>query len=70
MQGEMLGRSVVLILFPLLLMTIFGGLYVLFARPRITFRQAMFRWWIVLLALGITLLGIIGQIVNGITQAT
>lgn len=70
MQGEILGRSFALILFPLLLMVIIGGVYVLFARPRITFRQAMFRWWVVLLALGITVLGIIGQIVNGISRAT
>jgi hypothetical protein len=66
MVGEMLGRLTFFVLFPFLMMAIIGGVYYLFARPRVTFRQAMFRWWVVLTSLGVLLLGILGQI----TQTT
>lgn len=61
MIGEMIGRATFLILFPFLMMALIGGVYYVFARPRITFRQAMFRWWVVLTALAIFFVGLLGQ---------
>lgn len=47
---------------PLLVMAIIGGIYYLIARPRETFLQAMFTWWVVLIAVIILILSVLGQI--------
>ena len=54
----MLGRITFLVIFPFLVMAVVGGVYYLVARPRVTFRQAMFRWWVVLAGFGLLLLGL------------
>ena len=64
MTGEMLGRLVGLLIFPFLVMAIVGGVYYLAVRPRLTFRQAMFRWWVVLVGVLLLLLGVCGQLVS------
>lgn len=56
MDGEALGRIIGLIILPFLLMALIGGVYYLAVRPRLTFRQAMFRWWVVALSLVLVLL--------------
>jgi hypothetical protein len=63
MTGEALGRLVGLILFPFLVMAIVGGLYYLAVRPRLTFLQAMFRWWVILVGVLLLVLGVCGQLV-------
>ena len=66
MIGELLGRLVFLALFPFMVMPIVGGVYYLSARPQLTFRQAMFRWWVVAIGFAFLLLGICGQFVRNI----
>ena len=61
MVGEMLGRATFLILFPFIMMALIGGVYYLVARGRVTFRQAMFRWWVILAALAVLFIGLLGQ---------
>ncbi len=62
MTAELLGRLTFLALLPFLAMAIVGGLYYLAAQPRVTFRQAMFRWWVVMTGFTILLVGICGQL--------
>ena len=62
MTGELIGRLTFLALLPCLAMGLIGGLYYLSARPRLTFRQAMFRWWVVLAGFTILLVGVCGQL--------
>lgn len=64
MTGEMLGRLLAPIIFLFLIMAIVGGVYYLAVRPRLTFRQAMFRWWVVLVSVVLVLLGVCGQLVG------
>lgn len=66
MTGEMLGRLLAALLFPLLVMALVGGVYYLAARPRLSFRQAMFRWWVVLIGVGLLLLSLLGQMLQRI----
>lgn len=66
MIGEAIGRVIGLIIFPFLVMAIVGGLYYLAARPRLTFLQAMFRWWVILVGLLLLVLGVFGQIMGSI----
>lgn len=62
MTAEGLGRIFGLILFPFLVMAFVGGIYYLAVRPRFTFLQAMFRWWVILIGVLMLLLGVCGQI--------
>ena len=64
----MQGRLVGLMLVPILIMAVVGMVYQRVTRPRFTFRQAMFRWWVILLGLVILLVGICGQLVNRLSS--
>lgn len=64
MSGEALGRSIGSLLFIPLAMLIIGGIYYFAARPRVTFRQAFFRWWVILASIVLWLFGVFGQFVN------
>jgi hypothetical protein len=64
MTGELLGRLTFYLVFPLLVMALVGGIYYLIVRPGVTFRQAMFRWWVVLVAFGLLALSLLGQAVR------
>lgn len=66
MDGEALGRIIGLIILPFLLMALIGGVYYLAVRPRLTFRQAMFRWWVVALSLVLVLLSFLSRIVESL----
>lgn len=62
MTGEALGRIVGILLFPFIVMALVGGIYYLVKRPAITFRRAMFRWWVVLIGIVVLVLGLLGQV--------
>jgi hypothetical protein len=64
--AEMLGRLTFYVLFPFIVMAIVGGIYYLFARPRVTFVQAMFRWWVVLIGVGMLFLSLLGQMARAL----
>lgn len=66
MTGEALGRIIGLLIFPLLVMAVVGGVYYLAVRPRLTFRQAMFRWWVVAIAVLLWVMGLCGQLVQSV----
>lgn len=63
-MGYALGRIVGSVAFVFVVMAIVGGIYYLRVRPRLTFRQAMFRWWVVAISVVLGILGLCGQLVN------
>lgn len=64
--GRVVGRLLALLLFPLVVMLLFGGIYYLMVRPRRTFAQALFRWWNVLLGLAAFILGVLGLLAGSL----
>lgn len=59
-----LGQIVGTLLFPFLVMLVIGGVYYLIRRPRVTFWGAVFRWWVVLIAAVLFVLGLLGQVAS------
>jgi hypothetical protein len=59
-----LGQVVGTLLFPFLVMLVVGGLYYLIRRPRVTFWGAVFRWWVVLIAVILLVFGLLGQVAS------
>jgi hypothetical protein len=59
-----LGQVVGTLLFPFLVMLVVGGLYYLIRRPRVTFWGAVFRWWVVLIAVILFAFGLLGQVAS------
>jgi len=57
-----LGQVVGTLLFPFLVMLVVGGLYYLIRRPRVTFWGAVFRWWVVLVAVILFVFGLLSQV--------
>ncbi len=55
--GVMFGR----LIFVALVMLVVGGAYYLIARPRVTFRQAILRWWVILIGVALLLLSVAAQ---------
>jgi hypothetical protein len=66
MLGEMLGRITFFVLLPFLVMAAVGGLRYLAARPQLSFRRAMFQWWVVLIGVGVLVLGLMGQVARSL----
>ena len=62
--AEALGQIVGTLLFPLVIMFAIGGVYYLIRRPRVTFWGAVFRWWVVLIAVILLVLGLLGQVAS------
>jgi hypothetical protein len=62
MIGEMLGRLTFFAMLPFLVMLVVGGIYFLAMRPRVSFRQAIFRWWVVLAGFVFFFLALFGQV--------
>ena len=63
-MAEVLGAVVERLVFVAVVMFAVGGLYYLSARPRVTFLQAIFRWWVVLIGVGILVLGNVSRLVQ------
>lgn len=59
-----LGQVVGTLLFPFLVMLVVGGLYYLIRRPRVMFWGAVFRWWVVLIAVILLVFGLLGQVAS------
>ncbi len=59
-----LGQVVGTLLFPFLVMLVVGGLYYLIRRPRVTFWGAVFRWWVVLIAVIVFVFGLLSQVAS------
>ena len=62
--AEALGQVVGTLLFPFLVMLVVGGVYYLIRRPRLSFWRAVFRWWVVLIAVVVFVFGILGQMAS------
>lgn len=59
-----LGQVVGTLLFPFFVMLVVGGLYYLIRRPRVTFWGAVFRWWVVLVAVILFVFGLLSQVAS------
>ena len=59
---EALGQITGTLLFMFVVMLVVGGIYYLIHRPRITFWGAVFRWWVVLIAVLLVVINILGRL--------
>ena len=62
---EALAQITATLLFMVLVMLVVGGVYYLLRRPRVTFWGAVFRWWIVLIAMLLIVVNIRGRLSTG-----
>jgi hypothetical protein len=61
-MAEALGQIAGTLLFMFVVMLVIGGVYYLIRRPRITFWGAVFRWWVVLIAVLLVVINILGRL--------
>ena len=61
-MAEALGQIAGTLLFVFVVMLVVGGVYYLTRRPRITFWGAVFRWWVVLIAVLLVVINILGRL--------
>jgi hypothetical protein len=61
-MAEALGSIAGTLLFMFVVMLVVGGVYYLIRRPRITFWGAVFRWWVVLIAVLLVVLSLLGRL--------
>jgi hypothetical protein len=61
-MAEALGQLAGTLLFMFVVMLVIGGVYYLIRRPRITFWGAVFRWWVVLIAVLLVVINILGRL--------
>jgi hypothetical protein len=61
-MAEALGNIAGTLLFMFVVMLVVGGVYYLIRRPRITFWGAVFRWWVVLIAVLLVVLNFLGRL--------
>ena len=61
-MAETLGQLAGTLLFMFVVMLAVGGVYYLIRRPRITFWGAVFRWWVVLIAVLLVVINILGRL--------
>ena len=59
---EALGQIAGTLLFMFVVMLVVGGVYYLIRRPRVTFWGAVFRWWVVLIAVLLVGINILGRL--------
>ena len=59
---DALGQIAGTLLFMFVVMLLVGGVYYLIRRPRITFWGAVFRWWVVLVAVLLVVINILGRL--------
>ena len=60
--AEALGQIAGTLLFVFVVMLVVGGVYYLIRRPRVTFWGAIFRWWVVLIAVLLVVFNILGRL--------
>ena len=61
-MAEALGSIAGTLLFMFVVMLVVGGVYYLIRRPRITFWGAVFRWWVVLIAVLLVVMNLLGRL--------
>jgi hypothetical protein len=61
-MAEALGQLAGTLLFMFVVMLVIGGVYYVIRRPRITFWGAVFRWWVVLIAVLLVVINILGRL--------
>lgn len=61
-MAEALGQLAGTLLFMFVVMLVVGGVYYLIRRPRITFWGAVFRWWVILIAVLMVAINILGRL--------
>ena len=61
-MAEALGQIAGTLLFMFVVMLVVGGVYYLIRRPRITFWGAVFRWWVVLIAVLLVVFSLLGRL--------
>ena len=61
-MAEALGQIAGTLLFMFVVMLLVGGVYYLIRRPRITFWGAVFRWWVVLIAVLLVVFSLLGRL--------
>jgi hypothetical protein len=62
--ADALGQITGTLLFMLLVMLVVGGVYYLIRRPRVTFWGAVFRWWVVLIAVLLVVINVLGRLAS------
>ncbi len=62
--GRTLGQIVGTLLFPFLVMLVVGGIYYLIRRPRVSFRGAVFRWWVIVIGVAVLVFGLLAQVAS------
>jgi len=63
-MAEALGQLAGTLLFMFLVMLVVGSVYYLIRRPRVTFWGAVFRWWVVLIAVVLVVLSVLGRLAS------
>lgn len=66
MTGYAVGRILGMLAIPLLVMLIVGAVYYVVSGRRVTFRQALLRWWNIAIGVVVLLLGLFGQAMSSI----
>ncbi|MDQ3711055.1 MAG: hypothetical protein M3388_02410 [Acidobacteriota bacterium] len=68
-MGRIVGRIFGLFCFPVVIMLIVAVLRLLIVRPRLSFRQALFRWWVLLIGAAAFVLGLLGLLASAVRNA-
>ena len=68
-MGRIVGRILGLFCFPVVIMLIVAVLRLLIVRPRLSFRQAVFRWWVLLIGAAAFVLGLLGLLASAVRNA-
>ena len=63
-MGEALGRVAGTLLFMFRVMLVVGGVYYLIRRPRVTFWRALFKWWVILVAVLLVVINLLGRLTS------
>lgn len=67
--GRIAGRVLGLFCFPVVVVLIVAGLRFLIVRPRLGFRQAVFRWWVLLIGAAAFAVGPLGLLASALRNA-
>jgi hypothetical protein len=63
-MAEALGQIAGTLLFMFLVMLVLGGVYYLIRRPRVSFWGAVFKWWVVLIAVLLVVINLLGRLAS------
>ena len=63
-MAEALGRVAGTLLFMFRVMLVVGGVYYLIRRPRVTFWRALFKWWVILVAVLLVVINLLGRLTS------